>query len=113
MNNQDLLDRLGGDTELLNEVIGLFTEDCPSLMAAIRSGLAAADAQAVNRAAHQLKGSASNFDAPELTALAQSVESLAKDGNLAAAHATLPALQSAVDSLLAELAEIRPVPVSK
>ena len=104
MNNQDLLDRLGGDAELLKEVIGLFNEDCPQLMTLIRSGLAAADALAVNRAAHQLKGSAGNFDASELTALAQYVELRAHEGDLAAAEATMPALQAAVDALLADLA---------
>ena len=109
MNNQDLLDRLGGDAELLKEVIGLFAEDCPQMMTAIRSGLESSDALAVNRAAHQLKGSAGNFDASELTALAQYIELRAHDGDLVAAHATLPALQSAVDTLLAELAATQEV----
>src|SRR5687767_4108436 len=103
LNNQDLLERLGGDADLLKEVIGLFAEDTPPLMTAIRDALAASDAPAVNRAAHQLKGSAGNFDAQELTALAQQVESHARGGDLAAVEATLPALQSAIDALLADL----------
>jgi two-component system, sensor histidine kinase and response regulator len=113
VNQHELLDRLGGDAELLKEVIGLFAEDCPALMTAIRAALRASDAQAANRAAHQLKGSAGNFDAPELTALAQRVESLARDGDLAAAEATLPALQAAVDALLADLATLPELPVAK
>ena len=104
LNDRDLLARLGGDAELLKEVIGLFTEDCPPLMTAIREALAVSDAPAINRAAHQLKGSAGNFDARELTALAQQVEIHARDRDLAAVEATLPALQSAVDARLADLA---------
>ena len=112
MNNQDLLDRLGGDEELLKEVIGLFNEDCPQMMTLIRNGLAASDALAVNRAAHQLKGSAGNFDAEELSALAQHIELRAHDGDLAAAEATMPALQAAVDKLLAELAVTQEAPLA-
>jgi two-component system sensor histidine kinase/response regulator len=99
----DLLARVGGDPQLLREVIGLFLEDCPRLVAAIREGLAAGDTEAVHRAAHALKGSAGNFDATDVTALAQRLEARALEGSLETAKETFVALETAVSQLLARL----------
>ena len=99
----DLLARVGGDMSVLKEVIALFLEDCPRLVAAIRAGLAAGDAEAVHRAAHALKGSAGNFDAKEVTALAQRLEARAREGNLETARETFVALENATASFLTSL----------
>jgi two-component system sensor histidine kinase/response regulator len=96
----DLLARVGGDRSVLKEVIALFLEDCPRLIAAIREALAAGDADAVHRAAHALKGSAGNFDAKEVTALAQRLEARAREGNLETAQQTFAALESATTKFL-------------
>jgi CheY-like chemotaxis protein/HPt (histidine-containing phosphotransfer) domain-containing protein len=99
----NLLARVGGDTSVLREVIELFLEDCPRLVAAIRDGLAAGDHDAVHRAAHALKGSAGNFDAKEITALAQRIEARAREGDLDTARETFVALESAATNFLVTL----------
>jgi two-component system sensor histidine kinase/response regulator len=99
----NLLARVGGDPQLLREVIGLFLEDCPRLVETIREGLAAGDTEAVHRAAHALKGSAGNFDATDVTALAQRLEARAREGSLETAKETFIALETAVSQLLARL----------
>ena len=99
-----LFARVGGDPHLLREVIGLFLDDCPRLTAAIRDALAAGDCQTVTRAAHALKGSAGNFDATEVTAVAQRLEARALEGDLDASRRTFAVLEATVSQLLARLA---------
>lgn len=100
----ELLSRVGGDLELLKEVIVLFRDDCPRLMQAIREGLQNGDFNAVNRGAHALKGSASNFDAADVTDLAHLIEARALGGDLEASKSTLSILEVAVAELLSRLA---------
>ncbi|MCX6604985.1 MAG: Hpt domain-containing protein [Acidobacteria bacterium] len=63
LNGAVALERLGGDEELLREVARLFLEEYPGLLLEIRQAVAARDADALQRAAHSLKGSVSNFGA--------------------------------------------------
>jgi len=63
LNSAVALERLGGDEELLREVARLFLDEYPALMVEIREAVVARDANALERAAHTLKGSVSNFGA--------------------------------------------------
>jgi two-component system, sensor histidine kinase and response regulator len=85
--------RVGGDTAVLHEIIGLFLEDAPVLIGTLRVGLATSDAVAVNAAAHTLKGAAGNFDATGITTLAQRLESRNREGDVAAARLTFEELE--------------------
>src|SRR5581483_10598714 len=55
-----VLARLDGDTELLREIAGAFLADAPILVGKIRAAIAARDVVALEHAAHELKGSASD-----------------------------------------------------
>src|SRR5712691_8641718 len=59
-----LMERLEGDAGLLAEMVGLFLQDYPRLLAAMREAAARGDAKSLERAAHTLKGAVSNFAAP-------------------------------------------------
>jgi two-component system sensor histidine kinase/response regulator len=50
------LERLGGDEELLHEVLGIFLEEVPRHMASLRRAIAEKDAGAIEGLAHTLKG---------------------------------------------------------
>ena len=78
----DLLSRLHGDTELAAEIVRLFTEECPSLLAAIRTALDRRDVTAVRRAAHTLKGAAGTAAAVGIAEAAALLEVLAAEGHL-------------------------------
>ena len=56
-----VLNRLGGDHELLAEMASLFLEDGPRILRETRAAITRRDSKALERAAHTLKGSASNF----------------------------------------------------
>src|SRR5262249_11098176 len=55
LDREALLARVAHDAELLRELSDLFREDAPRLLADIRDGVAAGDADRVCRAAHTLK----------------------------------------------------------
>jgi two-component system sensor histidine kinase/response regulator len=99
-----LLARVGGSHEVLHEIIGLFLEDSPKLLDAIRVALQSKDAQAVYRSAHTLKGSVGNFDAHAAVELAQRLEARAHEGDLAAATAVFALLEVEMQALLVSLA---------
>lgn len=75
--------RMGDDLELLQEMAAMFIRDVPRLMMALRDALAAGDADETARAAHSIKGLASNFGAAPCMAAALAIEDPAKSGRLA------------------------------
>src|SRR5262249_47664888 len=60
-----LAKRVDQDADLFKEISQLFFEDAPRLLKEIESQRRAKDWQALTRLAHALKGSISNFCAPE------------------------------------------------
>src|ERR1700693_4562712 len=63
LNESLALSGVGGDSDLLREVIELFLDDYPQALESIRSAVAAQDATALEHQAHSLKGSVSTFGA--------------------------------------------------
>ena len=63
LDRDDLLNRVGGDTELLHELVELFVEDSPPLLHEMRRALGRGDFERFSRAAHALAGMARNFSA--------------------------------------------------
>src|SRR5215472_17688518 len=59
------LSRVGGDVELLREVVGLFLDDYPQSLELIRNAVTRLDPVSLERHAHSLKGSVSTFGAKE------------------------------------------------
>jgi PAS domain S-box-containing protein len=100
---QEALERVDHDPELLAEIAGLFLTDSPEMLEAVSRSVAAADGDAVSRAAHKLKGAILTFGAAEAAALALSIERAGHDGDLATARADLPRLTQAIVRLRAAL----------
>jgi PAS domain S-box-containing protein len=97
------LSRVGGDIELLKEVVGLFLDDYPKALEKVRNAIAANDASAVEHHAHSLKGSVSTFGAKDVFESALALEKLGRSGNLAGASAGLAKLENALRELHSEL----------
>lgn len=60
--------------EFLRELTGIFLEDTPKRLAELDTSLASGDNGAFTRAAHSIKGSASNLGATQLRAAAEKLE---------------------------------------
>lgn len=82
IDREALLDRLGGDQEFLQEIASLFLEDCPKLLADIRTAVSSEDARGLEHAAHALKGSVANFGAEAARQAAFRLEALGRAGDL-------------------------------
>jgi HPt (histidine-containing phosphotransfer) domain-containing protein len=101
-----LLERVGGDRQLLREIVTLFAEDAPEHLEAIRRAIPVGDAKALTESAHSLKGSAANFEAGPAADLALRLERMGRAGSLEGAADLCDALAKAIDDLLAELSKL-------
>jgi HPt (histidine-containing phosphotransfer) domain-containing protein len=97
------LSRVGGDVELLREVIGLFLDDYPQSLDMIRDAVARGDQSSLERHAHSLKGSVSTFGAQEAFEAALALEKQGRSGDLAEAQEGLSRLEHALATLRPEL----------
>jgi PAS domain S-box-containing protein len=97
------LSRVGGDFELLREVVGLFLDDYPRALEKIRTAVAANDASGVEHNAHSLKGSVSTFGAKDVFEAALALEKLGRSGNLSGAQDGLRTLEKALQDLRPDL----------
>lgn len=84
---QNLIDDMGGDREVVRELIQSFLEEAPKLLAAGRAARMAGDVQEVQRAYHTLKSNAATFGALALAGQAREIEQAARAGTLPAAAA--------------------------
>jgi signal transduction histidine kinase/CheY-like chemotaxis protein/HPt (histidine-containing phosphotransfer) domain-containing protein len=75
-----VLDRLGGDRQLLADISRIFLGDAPAHLQRIRTALDARDGEALRRAAHGLKGAAANFDAEAVVSAARTLEDIGRSG---------------------------------
>ena len=82
-----------GDEGLLQEIVAIFLEECPAMLEAVRSALAAGDAERLRISAHTLKGAVVHFGARAAVAAATEIELAARAKNLAAAGDQYGALE--------------------
>jgi two-component system, sensor histidine kinase and response regulator len=100
-----LLQRISDDRELLCELIGMFQADCPRLLQQVHAAIEANDAESVERTAHLMKGSASNFAATEVVRVAQRLESIGRGGDLREARDVYRSLEETLAGFRAALEE--------
>jgi HPt (histidine-containing phosphotransfer) domain-containing protein len=93
------LSRVGGDVELLREVIDLFLNDYPQSLEMIREAVARGDQSGLERHAHTLKGSVSTFGAQEAFEAALALEKQGRSGDLTSAADGLRRLEHALTAL--------------
>lgn len=100
------LERLGGDEQLLCEVAQLFLAECPELVLQVRAAVADRSAEALQQAAHSLKGSVSNFGADAASDAALALELMGRTGQLSGAESGLSALEQALAYIQPALEEL-------
>ena len=72
------LEIVGGDVELLREILGLFVDGAPKLLAEIEEAIGHSDAVTLRRLAHTIRGVAGNFALGQIVEAASALESRAK-----------------------------------
>lgn len=97
------LSRVGGDAELLKEIAQLFLDDYPKSLTELREAVEARDAKRVERSAHGLKGSVSNFGAAPAVQAALQLETMGRAQQLVEVEQVLRTLELALAALRPEL----------
>jgi two-component system, sensor histidine kinase and response regulator len=97
------LSRVGGDEEFLRELASLFLDDYPRVLEELKNAITARSAAHIEHHAHSLKGSVSNFGAPEVVAAALALEQQGRNQALAETPAALKVLEAALARLKPEL----------
>ncbi len=105
----ELLDRLGGDADLLGEVLTLFLDDCPRRLAAIDAAVAERNAEQIRAAAHALKGAAGTIAAAAVFEAAQALERIGAERRLDAAEPARATLAREAAVLMETLRKFQPL----
>jgi HPt (histidine-containing phosphotransfer) domain-containing protein len=96
-----ILDRFDGDEDLLREISSIFLSEYPSLLDEIRIAVDSSDPKGLERAAHSLKGSVSNFGASAATNAAYTLEAMGRKQQMTQA-------KEALNELVLQLYQLRP-----
>jgi two-component system sensor histidine kinase/response regulator len=110
---QDVLDRqtvlqcVGGDWDLLREIIEVFASHAPLWMADIRDAIAREDAARLRLAAHTLKGALGHFGVGTVYNQAEQLETMGHNRNLTGAAQAWERLDQQVERLLRGLAQFQ------
>lgn len=91
--------RVDHDQALLRELVAVFAEEAPQLLARIEEGIRAGLASDVKKASHKLKGSLLQFSARTAVAAVQELEGKAQSGRVAGAAPLLNKLRHEIDLL--------------
>lgn len=97
------LSRVGGDAELLKEIAVLFLDDYPKSLLELREAIQSRDAKGVERTAHGLKGSVSNFGARPAVDAALQLETMGRSEQLVEVEQVFHTLELALAALRPEL----------
>jgi CheY-like chemotaxis protein len=98
-----VLDRVGGNVGLLQELIAVFRDDCSRLLPDLRQALDRRDPAGVRLAAHTLKGMVGFFAAEQARAAAYALEKKGAAADLGGAEEDFAALIAGIERLQAAL----------
>lgn len=103
--NLDALAELtGNDTAFMQQLIQMFLDTAPSLLADAQASLASRDYKAVKQHVHKFKSSLNVLGNPQLPALAAEIEKLAEEkGDLARLEAKLSLLDTLSHNIMTHL----------
>jgi HPt (histidine-containing phosphotransfer) domain-containing protein len=99
-----ILDRLGGDEEILVMMLDMYVQDIDSNCAALAAAQASGEATELQREAHTVKGLLATFSDHVGADAALAVELQAKAGEVASQAAAVAALQVRMRAVAAVLA---------
>ena len=102
-----LFRRLGGDADLVSQVLDLFVLDCPARLAAIQAAFDRDDVDELRRAAHALKGVAGSISATELADHARILEQLASQPLLEKARLSFVTLSAEAGAVITTLRRLQ------
>ncbi len=102
-----LMTRVGGDAELLDELVDLFLKNSSRMLFAVEQAVHEGKAETIEKAAHSLKGSVGNFAADRAFQAAMKLETMGREGRVKHADQALKDLEKEISLLRDVLMSIR------
>ena len=99
IDTEALIENSLGDMEVLREVVGLFLEDYPQSLSALRQAISTSDSKSVNEAAHKLKGSLGGIQAGAAWHVASRLERMGREEDMTEAGAAMEKLEQEIKRL--------------
>ena len=100
---EQLLARVENDRELMHNLLGIFRQEFPRYVQALREAVVSGDGELVAAAAHTLQGMLLNLAAGPAAAAAGRLEQLGRNGEIPAIQEAFAAFESSAASLLPQL----------
>jgi PAS domain S-box-containing protein len=101
-----VLERLGGDEQLLREVIGIFLEDIPTHMTNLRQGIARGNAESIVKTAHSLKGELGYLGIPEVSQRARELEQMGSKNDLERVAGEFALFETEISAVIASIRNV-------
>jgi HPt (histidine-containing phosphotransfer) domain-containing protein len=96
---ESLWERIDGDIELLRELIEVFSEEGPRMMARVEDAIRNGSALDLEKAGHKMKGSVLQFSATAAAAVAARLEEKGRSGSVAGAGPLVEQLKQEIELL--------------
>jgi len=103
IDKEAILTRVEGDEDLLVEIVKLFIDDCPRLMAQIHDAIKLKNGDLLERCTHRLRGSLDLFSSDSASRAAFELEKSGHEQNFGNIDRTVAILQKEIDRLLPAL----------
>jgi two-component system sensor histidine kinase/response regulator len=100
------LEKVGGDRELLHELVRVFLEEWPKWKTALDHALAGGDTAQVRRLAHTVKGALGQFEAHQAAEAAEQLETMGRVADLRQAGDMYALLEREIGRLLPTFAAV-------
>lgn len=100
---RQILDRLGGDEQLLRDVIEIFIEEAPKHVDTLRRALAQGDAEAVEKTAHSMKGELGYLGISVVSEKARELEELGRKHDLEQASQIFTSFETEIFAIVAAM----------
>jgi PAS domain S-box-containing protein len=107
MDLKEVLARLENDRDLLMDLIDLFIAESPKMMKAVAAAIQKRDARGLERAAHTLKGSVSNFGSKDVYEAALVLEKMGREGDFQRAQDAYDRLEKILGLLVKIMGNVR------
>lgn len=102
-NREELSRRLDGDDELIEKVLGTYSQTVPTLVDQLKRAVAGADSVASQRIAHSINDASLNISATKVGAVAKRIERIAAQQEVTTAWQEVTALESEFTALMKEI----------
>jgi HPt (histidine-containing phosphotransfer) domain-containing protein len=97
---------MDGDRNLLRDVLKIFLEETPSLLAKVRQAVDNADAAGLERAAHSLKGELAYLGISAICQQAKELEDMGRNRDLRDAMQKLPAFEGNLEQVMEQVRQV-------